>query len=226
MFHYFREGAHHLKGLLSDNALAGSALLDLYNATGEQRYLNAAKAIGQLIIGKFYDVDSERFRPTLDTSLIRPATAGVLSDVNENLANFRAILFLSRLAFTGEYKGLKEVRDAAVTTLSGEYRRFTPQAGIYGNALLWYLGEPVQITVLSDGRDDAREYLSSINSVYVPEKVVRVLSISSDAQEIKEQGYPSREAVYLCVGKKCSMPISKYENLTLRLKNFMDTLHH
>jgi uncharacterized protein YyaL (SSP411 family) len=76
------------------------------------------------------------------------------------------------------------------------------------------------------GRNDAREYLSAINSVYVPKKVVRVLSISSDAQEIKELGYPSRVAVYLCVGKKCSMPISKHENLTLRLKNFMDTLRH
>jgi uncharacterized protein YyaL (SSP411 family) len=225
MFHYYRDGAPHLKGLLSDNALAGSALLDLYNATGEKRYLNAAKAIGQLIIGQFYDVDKKRFRSTLDTSLSKPLTAGVLSEVNENLANFRAIRFLSRLAFTGGFKGLKEVRDAVVTALSGEYQRFAPQAGVYGNALLWFMGEPVQITVLADG-DDARKYLSAINSVYVPEKVVRVLSISIDAQEIKDRGYPPTEAVYLCVGKRCSTPITKPENLTLGLKYFMDTLHH
>ncbi|HXY55199.1 MAG TPA: DUF255 domain-containing protein [Nitrospirota bacterium] len=224
MFHYYRDGTHHLKGLLSDNALAGSALLDLYNATGEERYLNAAKANGQFIIGQFYDKDKERFRPSLDTSLSKPLTAGILSDVNENLANFRAIRFLSRLAFVGEFKGLKETSDAAAAAIAGEYRRFTTQAGIYGTALLWFLGDPVVITVLAE-REDARNYLSAINSVYTPEKVVRVLSFSSDAQEIKDRGYPSAEAVYLCVGKRCSMPINKPENVTSGLKHFMDTLH-
>jgi uncharacterized protein YyaL (SSP411 family) len=145
--------------------------------------------------------------------------------VNENLANSRAIRFLGRLAFIGEFKGLKEVRDAVVATLSGEYQRFEPQAGVCGNALLWFMGEPVQITVLADG-DDARKCLSAINSVYVPEKVVQVLSISSDAQEIKDLGYPPTEAVYLCVGKRCSTPITKPETLTPGLKYFMDTLHH
>lgn len=223
MFHYYRDGAHHLKGLLSDNALGGSALLDLYNATGEKRYLNAAKAIGPLIISKFYNEDMKRFSSALDSSLSMPVTAGILSEVNENLANIRAIRFLSRLAFTGEFKGLKEVRDAAVKTIAGEYQRFTPQAGIYGNALLWFIGDPVVITVLSDG--DAQKYLSAINSVYVPEKVVRVLSILSDVQEIKDQGYPTTEAVYICVDKKCSTPITKPENLPLGLKYFMDALH-
>ncbi len=223
MFHYYRDGAHYLKGLLSDNALAGSALLDLYNVTGGKRYLNAAKEIGQLIISQFYNEDTKRFNSALDSSLRKPVTAGILSEVIENLANFRAILFLSRLAFTGEFKGLKEVRDAAVATIAGEYQRFTPQAGIYGNTLLWFISDPVVITVISDG--DAQKYLTVINSVYVPEKVVRALSISSDAQEIKDQGYPTKKAVYLCVNKKCSTPITKPDNLTLGLKYFMDTLH-
>jgi uncharacterized protein YyaL (SSP411 family) len=76
VFHYYRDGTPHLKGLLLDNALAGSAFLDLYNATGEKHYLNAAKEIGQLIIGQFYDVEKKRFRSTLDTSLSKPVTVG------------------------------------------------------------------------------------------------------------------------------------------------------
>jgi uncharacterized protein YyaL (SSP411 family) len=224
MYHYYSDGTCHLKGLLSDNALAGSALLDLYNVTGEGRYLNAAQAIGRLIIGQFYDADERKFHPTLDTSLHKPLTAGVLSDLNENLASLRAILFLSRLAFTGEFKGLKEARDAAVATAADGYQRFTHQAGTYGNVLLWIMNEPFQITVIADG-DDARDYLSAINSVFVPEKVVRLLSIPDSAQEIKSKGFPSKEAVYLCVGNKCSTPITKPEDLAGRLRYFMGTLH-
>jgi hypothetical protein len=49
--------------------------------------------------------------------------------VNENLANYRAIRFLGRLAYA-EVKRLKEVRDAVVATMSGDYQRFVPQAGL------------------------------------------------------------------------------------------------
>ncbi len=218
--HYFRDGAPHLTGILSDNALAGSALLDLYNATGEKRYLNAAKEIGKLIIGQFYDVAKKRFRSTLDTSLSKPVTAGALSEVNENLANYRAIRFLSRLAFTGEVKRLKEVRDAVFATISGEYQRFAPQAGAYGNSAYWIAVEPVQIMILADG-EGARKYLSVINSVYVPEKVVRVLSLSEDAGEITKLKYTFKESVYLCAGKRCSAPIAKTEHLKEELIRFM-----
>lgn len=219
--HYFRDGAPHLTGILSDNALAGSALLDLYNATGEKRYLNAAKEIGKLIIGQFYDVAKKRFSSTLDTSLSKPVTAGALSEVNENLANYRATRFLSRLAFTGEVKRLKEVRDAVVATISGEYQRFAPQAGAYGNSVIWIAGEPVQIMILADG-EGARKYLSVINSVYVPEKVVRVLSLSEDAAEITKLKYTFKESVYLCAGKRCSAPIAKTGHLKEELIRFME----
>jgi uncharacterized protein YyaL (SSP411 family) len=219
--HYFRDGAPHLTGLLSDNALAGSALLDLYNATGEKRYLNAAKEIGKLIIGQFYDAANKRFLSNLDTSLRKPVTAGVLSEINENLANYRAIRFLGRLAFTGEVKKLKEVLDAAVAAISSEYQRFAPQAGAYGNAAIWAVGEPVQIIILSDG-ERARKYLSVINSVYVPEKVVRVLSLSEDAGEITKLKYTLKESAYLCAGKRCSAPIAKTDNLKEELIRFIE----
>jgi uncharacterized protein YyaL (SSP411 family) len=219
--HYFSDGVPHLTGLLSDNALMGSALLDLYNATGEKRYLNAAKEIGKLTIGQFYDAANKRFRSTLETSLSKPVTAGPLSVLNENLANYRAIRFLGRLEFTGEVKRLKGVRDVVVATISGEYQRFAPQAGAYGNAAIWIAGEPFQIIILTDGKG-ARKYLSVINSVYVPEKVVRVLSLSEDAREIAKLKYTLKESVYLCAGKRCSAPIAKTEHLKEELIRFIE----
>jgi uncharacterized protein YyaL (SSP411 family) len=219
--HYFRDGAPHLTGVLSDNALAGSALLDLYNATGDKHYLYDAREIGKLIIGRFYDVDKKLFHTTLDTSLRKPVTAGALSEVNENIANYRTIRFLSRLAFTGEVKRLKEVRDAVVATMSGEYQRFAPQAGAYGNSVIWIAREPIQIMILADG-DGLRKYLSVINSVYIPEKVVRVLSLAEDAGEITKLKYAFKESVYLCTGMRCSAPIAKTAHLKEELIRFIE----
>ena len=217
VFHAFHNGAPSLKGLLSDNALFGSAMLDLYNTTGERRYLRTAQEIGRLVSSR-YERSTKRLRANPDTLLKKPVTAGVLSDVNENLANYRAVRFLSRLGFTGEYDKLKVVRDIVTASISREYEKFSPQAGTYGTVLLWIVGEPVQIIILADG-DVARNYLSTINRLSVPEKAVRVLSLSEDAKEIKKLNYPLREAVYLCVGKRCSAPITSAEGLKTGLKD-------
>jgi len=220
VFHAFHNGAPSLKGILSDNALFGSAMLDLYNTRGDRRYLRAAQEIGRLVIGRFYDGATQRFRSSLDAPINKPVTAGVLSDLNENLANYRAVRFLSRLAFTGEYEKLKEVRDAVAVSTSGEYEKFAPLAGTYGTVMLWMVGEPVQITILGEG-EGIRNYLSTINRLSVPEKVVRVLSLSEDVKEIKKLKYPLQEAVYLCVGKRCSAPITSAEGLKAGLKDFI-----
>ena len=217
VFHAFRNGAPSLKGLLSDNALYGSAMLDLYNTTGERRYLRTAQEIGRLVSSR-YERSTRRLRANPVTSLKKPVTAGVLSEINENLANYRAVSFLSRLVFTGEYDKLKVVRDIVTASISKEYEKFPPQAGTYGAMLLWIVGEPVQIIILADG-EGARNYLSMINRLFVPEKTVRVLSLSEDAKEIKKLNYPLREAVYLCVGKRCSAPITSADGLKTGLKD-------
>jgi uncharacterized protein YyaL (SSP411 family) len=82
------------------------------------------------------------------------------------------------------------------------------------------VGEPVQITILGDG-EGVSNYLSALNGLSVPEKAVRVLSLSEDMKEIKKLKYPLQEAVYLCVGKRCSPPITSAEGLKAGLKDFI-----
>jgi len=221
VYHFFREKTKRLPGLLLDNVLFGSALLDLYNATGEGRYLNTAQEIGQLIATRFYDNGAKRFRTSLDASPVKPVTAGMLADVNEDLANYRALRFMARLPYTGEYPQLEKIRNESAAVLAGAYRSFTPYAAAYGNALLWILYDPVRVTIIADGAA-LRNYITEINTVYIPEMVVSVLSLSKDAELIRKLKYDLHEAVYLCAGKRCSKPISKPEQLKIMLRQFME----
>jgi len=221
VYHYYREKIKRLPGLLPDNVLFGSALLDLYQATGERRYLNTAQEIGQLVATRFYDSGAQRFRTSLDASLKKPVFAGMLADVNEDLANYRALRFLARLVHGNDPLKLKKIRDASAASLSGSYQRFSPYAAAYGNALLWILYEPVQVTIVADGAA-LRNYVAAVNSVYVPEKIVTFLSLSHEAEQIRKLNYAKKESVYLCAGKRCSKPISKPEKLKTRLTQFME----
>jgi len=220
-YHFSRGGARQLDGLLSDNVLAGSALLDLYTVTGEKRYLSAAKEINALIKSRFYDADAKRFRQSLAAPIAMPITPGILSKVNDNLANYRAIRFLGRMLYVEELLDQKMIRDAALAALSGTYQDFTPNAAAFGNALLWAVGDPVEITVIAKGKA-ARSYLAAIRGVYVPKKSIRVLSIAEDGALIKKLGYPKREAAYLCVGKRCSKPVTDPGKLKENLRRFLD----
>ncbi len=221
VYHFYREKTRRLPGLLSDNVLFGLALLDLYNATGEGRYLRTAQEIGQFIATRFYDHGAKRFRTSLDASLKKPVTAGMLAVVNEDLANYRALRFQARLVYNDESLNVKETRDASAASLAGGYQRFSPYAAVYGSALLWVLYDPVRITIIADGAA-RRDYVAAVNSVYVPEKVVTFLSLSQDAEQIRKLKYAKKESVYLCSGRRCSKPISKPEQLKITLRQFME----
>ncbi len=221
VYHFARNGTGHLDGLLSDNALAGSALLDLYGATGERRYLQAAKEINVLILSRFYDANAKRFRQSLAAPIAAPIAPGVLSKVNDDLANYRALRFLGRMLFVEEIQEQKKIRDEALAVLRGTAQDFTPNAAAYGNALLWAVEDPVEIAVIAKGKT-ARAYLAAIRGVYVPKKSVRVLSIAKDGDLIKKLGYPKREAAYLCAGKRCSKPITVPRKLKGELKRFLE----
>jgi uncharacterized protein YyaL (SSP411 family) len=221
VYHFSRNGTGQLDGLLSDNTLAGSALLDLYNVTGEKRYLNAAKEINRIIVSTFYDSGTKRFRLWLAAPIATPIAPGILSKVNDNLANYRTIRFIGRLLYIEEFQDQKRIRDEALAALSGTYQDFTPNAAAFGNALLWAVGDPVEITVIAKGKR-ARSYLAAIREVYVPKKTVRVLSTSEDGDLIKKLGYSKREAVYLCAGKRCSKPVTKPRMLKEELRRFLE----
>ena len=221
VFHALREGRMVLAGQLDDNVLFGLAMLDLYNATGKRHYLDRAARVGQLVAGRFYDDGRKRFRMTLGSAGISPVTAGALAEMNDNRANYRAIRFLARLSHrTGDRKA-RELAGTALATLSGRYRDFIPHAPSYGLAARWVLNEPVEIHVLADG-GRVQEYLSAAATVFLPEKVVKVLSLVDDREEIKSYGYKARESVYVCAGKRCSRPVRDPAALAGVLRQFIE----
>jgi len=219
-FHFSRNGSPMLDGLLSDNVLAGTALLDLYGVTGEDRYLNAAKKVDALLVKTFYDPASKRFRSSLAAPIAAPLVPGVLSRVNDNLANYRAVRFLGRMLPVDDLPDRQKIRDEALLALSTTYQDFTPNAAAYGNALLWALGDPIEITIVGKGKK-ARSYLAAIRGVYVPKKSVRVLSIAEDGDLLRRLGYPKQEAAYLCAGKRCAKPVKDPGELKEQLKRFL-----
>ena len=218
--HYFAGGRAFLPGVLMDNALYGLALLDLADATGDLRYVEKAAKTGRSLIEKFYVPEARRFRPFLNDVGVSPADDEALTSMTGNLANYRAVRLLGRLYHRGRDPKIKELVDAALLSLAGTYRLFPPQAPSYGVAALTVLGEPLEITVVAKA-DRSKKYLAAAGRVYEPNRVVRVLRPEQDAEELKRLNYDKGEAIYFCIGKRCSKPVRDPAKVRAELKRFL-----
>ncbi len=219
VFHYYSDNNKHLKGLLSDNVLYALSLIDIYNVTGKDVYMNRAKQLGSFIINRFYDYDNKRFISSINTTIIRPAVTGRLSDFNTTLINYKAAILLSKLYYVNKVEKYKKVASDVLKTYRDSYKRFTTYAPVYGTALRWHLGEPVEIVIVSENKK-IRSFFNELNKIYIPEKTIKVLRPSQDKELTKKSGYLSHDAVYICVGKRCLLPVSKPG----KLKKVLDKL--
>jgi uncharacterized protein YyaL (SSP411 family) len=219
VFHYERDGRRGLPGQLLDNALAGSALLDLYNLTGERRYRTMATDLGRLIHDRFYDSAKHAFKSNTGTAGTDPVTAGIMSEVTEQTANFRTLQFLARLYLLNRDDRIKQTLETVFQSFAGTYDRHAALAALYGNAELWLKQEPVEITIVSAGKNK-EAWMGAANGVFLPLRVVRLLSVPEDGPELRALKYPVQEAAYICRGQRCSRPLTEPGKLKEELERF------
>jgi uncharacterized protein YyaL (SSP411 family) len=219
---YYRDGGRHLPGLLADNALFGSALIDLYNATGDRRYIHTAQDVARLLAGKFFDNQQGTFRTTMETSPVVPSEPGGLMEYNAAVSNLRAAVFLLRISGYQEDAKLKGQADRAIAWTKDDCERIGPVAGYCGTAFEWQLREPLEVVIVTAGEPE--QFLAAVNRLYIPLKVVRVLSLKKDEAAIKHLGYPLRESLYLCSGKSCFASITKPGQVTAAVRKYMEGL--
>jgi uncharacterized protein YyaL (SSP411 family) len=220
VYHYYRNGKKKLSGLVSDNVLFGLALIDLYNVTGNTAYTKTAEIIVRLMIKRFYDDKNNIFRASLDTTLIRPTVTGRLTDFKHTASNYKAIILLNRLYYLLGDEKLKDTAGDILAHYGNVYERFSVSSGLYGSALRWSIQDPVDIKIIGhESKSD--QFLARISSMYLPEKVISMLSLQRDKAKITSLGFPLKEAVYVCHGKRCSAPVENPDQMIEEVKRFL-----
>jgi hypothetical protein len=222
VYRYYRGNDKHLSGLLEDNVLFGIALIDLYNATGDRRYIDIARDLARLLAGKFFDKQKGSFRTSIGPTLVRPSETEGLTEYNVAVSNLSAAVFFLRISGYQEDAKLKKQAVSAISHAKDTCENIGPAAGFCGTALEWQLLEPLKIVIITAGRPE--QVLAAVNGIYVPRKVVKVLSLKKDEAAISDLGYPLRESVYLCAGKRCFAQVTGPEKVAAEVKKYMERL--
>lgn len=224
-YHAFAQGKPRVPGFLDDQIQMAAAFLSACEATGENKYLEAAVKIIRLALDKFWDAQSGGFFDVEEPRDVR----GKLSIRHKSIQdsptpspNAVAALVLDKLAVLTGDVSYAERAEATLKAFAPQAAHLGFFAATYAVALDQHLKGPLKILIT--GRDPAsiEPLRSAAVKTYHPRKVVQIfrgegsaairdeaiLVMMETAKEI-----PGAKA-YVCEGQSCRPPVTEAAALT------------
>lgn len=214
---------------LGDSVAMGAAMLQLYEVTGEQAWLERSSETASFVLQHFVRRDdAQRAIPGLVSSASGQranAAFAPLPQLEENLAAARWLNLLHH------YTGRPELRQAAGQSLAwvGQSRAWTSDWCPGGPLLAQQelQAQPLHVTVVGSKQDQAARALFT-QALRYPQWYRRV-----DWQEPGQPPLPhaqteypelGRAAAFLCANGVCSAPLFSPEALTAKMEDFEQRL--
>ena len=209
----YRNGKAHLNGCLEDYAYAAEAMLEVYEATGIERYLHEAVGLGERIVEDFEDREHGGFFTTAlnhETLILRGREG---ADGATPSGNAVAASVLARLSFHFDRQDFRTAATNAVRAYGqqiGQVPRGFPKSLMVVDLLL---RGPIELALV--GGPDGKGYVqlrTAVNSCFIP---YRIMAYHEDTAV--ETSHPllagktpvdGKAALYICKNFACQAPLT------------------
>lgn len=214
----WKDGKAKLNAYLEDYANFADALVELFQVSGDAKYLREAKRLADLLITEFWDEEGGGFYFTANNHeelLVRKKDYFDNATPSGNSVAADVLLKLAHLTGDERYERF------AVTVLrlaASQMRRYPQGFGRILSALEFYFNPTKEIVVLGD----SKELKSEIWREYLPNKVV-VLADRADENAdfiplLKERTLiDGKPTAYVCENFACQKPVTTAEDLREQL---------
>ena len=219
-----KRGQARILGYLEDYAMVAAALVEVYEATFERRWLDEARRLADEMLRLFWDDAVEGFYDTghdAERLIVRPRN---LFDNAVPSGSSVAIETLLRLAvLTGEDR--YEARALqALRPVADLMTRYPSGFGRFLCALDFHLGPRVEVALVAAPRDGGLDALAEeVFGRFLPNRVVAGMVAGDTAAAAGLPLLASREAVgghataYVCRNYACDLPATDRETLARQL---------
>ncbi len=215
----YKDGQAKLNAYLEDYANFADGLIELFQVSGEIRYLIEAKRFADLMISEFWDADNGGFFFTGNNHEELLIRSKDFFDNATPSGNSAAADFLLKLAKLTSDKKYERFAETILKLVAAQLRRYPQAFGRILSAMEFYLNPVKEIVILGDKRDElAREVWRK----FLPNKVL-VLANDSEANAeliplIRDRKKIRDEATaYVCENFTCQKPVTKPEDLRRQL---------
>ncbi len=216
-----RNGESRFDAYLDDHAFLAVALLDLYEAAFDVRWLEAAREITDILLAKFWDQEGGGFFFTSPDHTHLIARDKPVFDGAEPSGNAMAAYALLRLA---AFSGVAAYGEKAERLLCINHAGLEsmPRAQLHMLcAADFYLTAPKEVAIAGkSGAHDVLALLQALHRHYIPNKVVAFIDPDApDAQRARaatpllnaKVPLDGKAAAYVCKGFTCRQPVTTPE---------------
>jgi uncharacterized protein YyaL (SSP411 family) len=220
LLHCYKDGQAKFNAYLDDYSLFSAALIDLFEATFDQSYLDRARDLTDTMLDLFWDNKEGGFFYTSKDQrdlIVRSKSA---YDGSTPSGQSAAVHNLLRLFHYTERPEYVEKAERVLKLLYDPMEQNPFGFSYLLSALDFYLHKPKEVVLLGPKEaPETRAMLSRIHSLFVPNKTLRLF----DPQESSGTQRPSwlegraqvdgKLTIYVCENFTCSLPVTEWEPL-------------
>ena len=224
LFRAYRDGRRTETAFLTDYADMIDGLLDLYEATFERRWLDAAQSLNATVLKSFGDAESGGFFFTPDQHEALLVRSKDIRDSSTPSGNSIQLSNLLRLAAITGDAGLRATADRMIATFGGDVLQSIGASERFLCGVELALAGPVEIAIVGDPADEATIALLRVaQETYLPNRVLMLLNPAepktAPASPLLENRelIDGRPAAYVCRNYACQRPVTAPEELRAQL---------
>jgi uncharacterized protein YyaL (SSP411 family) len=217
----WKAGESKIPAFLEDYAGLGNALLTLYEATLEPRWMEEARELAEQVLEFFWEEDEGLFFDSArdgEQLVVRPRDAMDSATPSGNSLALELLLRCSALFGTHRFR---EMTVRALMAEADAATRFPSAFGHFLSSLSFASGPPLEIVLLGDRNGQGlQDQLSVVHGHYLPSRLVAGGTLEElpplplfEGREPKE----GRATAYVCREFACSPPILDPEALAAEL---------
>jgi hypothetical protein len=228
LYRRYRKGEAGLSAVLEDYAFLVQGLLDLYEASFDTRWLEAAVNLNEIQITLFEDKKDGGFYNTSgkDASvLLRMKTD---YDGAEPTGNSVAALNLFRLSQITNDNALHKMAVKTMETFAAKLQKYPPIMPQMLVAYDFQMDKPKQIIIAGERQaSDTKEMIREVNKRFLPSKTF-ILADSGTGQEYLAQKLPflndmkaidGKATAFICENYTCKLPTTDIKKMAAMLAN-------
>ncbi|MGD0995523.1 MAG: thioredoxin domain-containing protein [Candidatus Bathyarchaeia archaeon] len=218
LYHRYAKGETAVEGFLDDYAFFVYGLIELYQATLEDKYLQAASALTKTMVTKFWDDKNGGFYQTQNSEAAMPKIKQLYDGAvpSGNSVALQDLLWLSRLADEPTYNTLA----AQMTKTFAQEIEGAPEAcTFFLSATDFLIGPSYSVILVGDLKQkDTSDMLNALRKHYLPSTVIALKHPSKAG--LGYQQIEGKATAYICRDQTClpptNSPMSMLEQLGVK----------
>jgi uncharacterized protein YyaL (SSP411 family) len=221
----YKDGRAKIAAFLDDHALLAGALVSLYEATFDARWLREARALMDETLGRFWDEDEGVFYDTAadaEPLVVRPRDLWDNATPSGSSAAVHALLRLAELLGEERYRRIATRALEGTAELAG---RVPAGFGLLLSALDFHLSTPTEIAFVgTPGEAETEALLGVAARAYLPNSVIALRRPEEDGAVDElvpllrgRTARGGRATAYVCERLACRQPVSEPAELAEQL---------